>query len=94
MHSPGQSDRVYRIASELRAKDARLSLVEAIAKAQEEVAQETAAVRALACKAVRVAPSARTLNDTQVDLLCRGEMSLLARDARIREIERQHRGAR
>jgi hypothetical protein len=94
MHSPGQSDRVYRIASELRRKDSRMSLVAAIEAAQEVVAQEAAQVRALAGQAVRVAPSARTLNDTQVDLLCRGEMSLLARDARIREIERQHRGAR
>jgi hypothetical protein len=92
MTSPGQSDRVRELIRKHREK--RMSLVDAIRAAQEEVVQEAVAVRALASKAVRVCPSARTLNDTQVDLLCRGEMSLLARDARIREIEAQHRGAK
>jgi hypothetical protein len=90
MTSPGQSDRVRELIRQGRNKG--LSIAAAIEAAQEVVAQEALAVQALSGGAVRVNRSARTLNDTQVDLLCRGEMSLLARDARIREIERQHRG--
>jgi hypothetical protein len=86
MTTPGMSDRIARLIEKHR--DAGRSLVDAVRLAQEDVAQEHRAVQALAGQARRV--HGRTLNDTQVDLMCRGEMSRIAHDLRVQEIERQH----
>lgn len=88
--SPGQVDRVQRLIEKYR--DAGMSLIEAVEKAHKEVAQEAAAVAALASKARRVNASDRAMNDTEMDLMCRGDVAGVARLARIREIERQHAG--
>jgi translation initiation factor 2B subunit (eIF-2B alpha/beta/delta family) len=90
MISPGQNDRVLRIVSELRSKDAKLSLPDAVRAAQEAVRKEHEQAVSLARHARRV--SGRTMSDTQVDLMCRGDMSRIAHDLRVQEIERQHRG--
>jgi hypothetical protein len=88
MTSPGQSDRVARLIEQYRNEG--MSLVDAVKAAQETAAQEHEDARFWAGHARKVARSARTMNDTQVDLMCRGELSRIAHDLRVQEIERKH----
>jgi hypothetical protein len=90
MTSPGQSDRVQRLIEKYR--DAGMSLVDAVRAAQEAAQEEHAQAVAWKGHARSIARSERTMNDTQVDLMCRGEMSRIAHDLRVQEIERQHAG--
>ena len=85
--APGQTDRLQRLIEKHR--DAGKSFIAAMEAAQADLAQEDAVCKGLASQARRV--SGRTLNDTQVELLCRGEMSRLAHDIVCEEIERKHR---
>jgi hypothetical protein len=88
MTSPGQSDRMIRLIEQLRNEG--WSLIDAVRMAEEQVKKEHEQALAVATHARRV--SGRTMNDTEMDLMCRGDVAGVARLQRIREIERQHAG--
>jgi hypothetical protein len=90
MPSIGQSDRTHRLIEQYR--DAGMPLIEAMQAAVHDVDAEDAAVREVADRARVVPKNARTMNDSQMDLMCRGETARLAYELRCAEIERQHRG--
>jgi hypothetical protein len=90
--SPGQVDRMQERIRVHR--DAGMSMYDAMMSAEQDVVQEALEVRALAGGAVRVNRSARTMNDTQMDLMCRGEYARLAVEVRKDKIERQHMGGK
>jgi hypothetical protein len=67
-----------------------MSLVDAIRNAEQDVCQEHEQAVAWKVHARRV--SGRTMNDTQMDMMCRGDYARIATDMNKERIEREHGG--
>jgi hypothetical protein len=87
MISPGQSDRMSRLIEMHR--DAGMSLYDAMQAAAQDVEQEHEQAVSWKSHAHRV--SGRVMNDTQMGLMCKGDLSRIASDMNKERIERRHR---
>ncbi len=79
----GQGDRTKELVRQYRSEDPRLSLYDAVDRAQAAVIAETEIVRDRASDAVVVGRGRSTLNGRQIDLLCKNDLGTLALETRL-----------